>query len=44
MTLSITMGEALAHLADRLSADEAEYVLDQGRPVLYNLLAPHLPA
>jgi len=27
-----------------LSADEADYVLDQGRPVLYNLLAPHLPA
>lgn len=44
VTLSITMGEALAHLADRLSADEAEEVLDQGRPVLYNLLAPHLPA
>jgi AcrR family transcriptional regulator len=44
VTLSITMGEALAHLADRLSADEAEYVLDHGRPVLYNLLAPHLPA
>ncbi|NIK54549.1 TetR/AcrR family transcriptional regulator [Kribbella shirazensis] len=44
VTLSITMGEALAHLADRLSADEAEYVLDRGRPVLYDLLAPHLPA
>ncbi|MET9314394.1 TetR/AcrR family transcriptional regulator [Kribbella sp. NPDC003505] len=44
VTLSITMGEALAHLADRLSADEAEHVLDQGRPVLYDLLAPHLPA
>ncbi|WP_134105678.1 TetR/AcrR family transcriptional regulator [Kribbella pratensis] len=44
VTLSIAMGESLAHLADRLSADEAEYVLDQGRPVLYNLLAPHLPA
>jgi AcrR family transcriptional regulator len=44
VTLSIAMGESLAHLADRLSADEAEYVLDRGRPVLYNLLAPHLPA
>ncbi|GAA3098959.1 hypothetical protein GCM10010530_24310 [Kribbella aluminosa] len=44
VTLCIAMGEALAHLADRLSADEAEYVLDRGRPVLYNLLAPHLPA
>jgi AcrR family transcriptional regulator len=44
VTLSITMGEALAHLADRLPVDEAEAVLAQGRPVLYNLLAPHLPA
>jgi AcrR family transcriptional regulator len=44
VTLSIAMGEALAHLADRLSADEAEYVLEQGRPVLYGVLAPHLPA
>ncbi|MFD7161097.1 TetR/AcrR family transcriptional regulator [Kribbella sp. NPDC059898] len=44
VTLSIAMGEALAHLADRLSGDEAEYVLDRGRPVLYDLLAPHLPA
>jgi AcrR family transcriptional regulator len=42
VTLSITMGEALAHLADRLDPAEAEYVLSQGRPVLYNLLAPHL--
>jgi len=44
VTLSITMGESLAHLADRLPDDEAEYVLAQGRPVLYNLLAPHLPS
>lgn len=44
VTLSITMGEALAHLADRLDPREADYVLSQGRPVLYNLLAPHLPA
>jgi AcrR family transcriptional regulator len=44
VTLSITMGEALAHLADRLSADEAAYVLSHGRPVLHNLLAPHLPS
>jgi AcrR family transcriptional regulator len=44
VTLSIAMGEALAHLADRLPADEATYVLDQGRPVLYALLAPHLPS
>lgn len=43
VTLSITMGESLAHLADRLPPDEAEYVVAQGRPVLYNLLAPHLP-
>ena len=42
--LSITMGESLAHLADRLPLDEAEYVLSQGRPVLYNLLSPHLPS
>jgi hypothetical protein len=38
------MGESLAHLADRLPRDEAEYVVSQGRPVLYNLLAPHLPS
>lgn len=44
VTLSITMGESLAHLADRLPADEAEYVLSQGRPVLYSLLSPHLPS
>jgi hypothetical protein len=44
VTLSITMGEALAHLADRLSPDEAQYVLAQGRPTLHNLLAPHLPS
>ena len=44
VTLSITMGEALAHLADRLDPAEAEYVLTQGRPVLYNLLSPHLPS
>lgn len=44
VTLAITMGEALAHLADRLSAAEAKAVLEQGRPVLYDLIAPHLPA
>ena len=44
VTLSITMGEALAHLADRLPPAEADYVLAQGVPTLYNLLAPHLPS
>lgn len=43
VTLTIAMGEALAHLADRLTPDEAEYVLAQGRPALHRLLAPHLP-
>jgi hypothetical protein len=27
-----------------LPSAEADYVLSQGRPVLYNLLAPHLPS
>jgi hypothetical protein len=44
VTLSIAMGESLAHLADRLPSAEADYVLSQGRPVLYNLLAPHVPS
>ncbi|MEU4603577.1 TetR/AcrR family transcriptional regulator [Kribbella sp. NPDC023972] len=44
VTLSITMGEALAHLADRLDPAEAEYVLSQGRPTLHRLLEPHLPS
>ena len=43
MTLTIAMGEALAHLADRLPAEDAEYVLAQGRPALHRLLEPHLP-
>jgi AcrR family transcriptional regulator len=43
VTLTIAMGEALAHLADRLPADDAEYVLAQGRPALHRLLEPHLP-
>jgi hypothetical protein len=42
--LAITMGEALAHLADRLPPDEAESVLTQGLPTLHNLLQPHLPS
>ncbi|GAA1705060.1 hypothetical protein GCM10009745_60740 [Kribbella yunnanensis] len=44
VTLSIAMGEALAHLADRLPEAEAEYVLSQGMPALYSTLAPHFPA
>ncbi len=44
VTLSIAMGEALAHLADRLPEAEAEYVLAQGLPALYSTLAPHFPA
>jgi AcrR family transcriptional regulator len=43
VTLTIAMGEALAHLADRLPAEEAEYVLSRGRPTLHRLLEPHLP-
>jgi AcrR family transcriptional regulator len=43
VTLTIAMGEALAHLADRLPAGEAEYVLSRGRPTLHRLLEPHLP-
>ena len=43
VTLTIAMGEALAHLADRLPAAEAEYVLSRGRPTLHRLLEPHLP-
>ncbi|MDX6261005.1 MAG: hypothetical protein QOH84_2693 [Kribbellaceae bacterium] len=43
VTLTIAMGEALAHLADRLPAADAEYVLAQGRPALHRLLEPHLP-
>jgi AcrR family transcriptional regulator len=43
VTLTIAMGEALAHLADRLPAEEAEYVLSKGRPTLHRLLEPHLP-
>ena len=44
VTLAITMGEALAHLADRLPPDEAELVLAQGLPTLHNVLQPHLPS
>jgi AcrR family transcriptional regulator len=43
VTLTIAMGEALAHLADRLPAEDAEYVLSRGRPTLHRLLEPHLP-
>ncbi|GAA0611555.1 TetR/AcrR family transcriptional regulator [Kribbella sandramycini] len=43
VTTSIAMGEALAHLADRLSEAEAEYVLAQGLPAIYSLLAPYFP-
>lgn len=44
VTLTIAMGEALAHLADRVPVADSEYVLAQGRPALYQLLEPHLPA
>ena len=44
VTVCIAMGEALAHLADRLPEAEAEYVLAQGLPALYSLLAPHFDA
>lgn len=43
VTLTIAMGEALAHLADRLPAEDADYVLAEGRPVLHRILEPHLP-
>ncbi len=43
VTLTIAMGEALAHLADRLPPEEADYVLGRGRPALHRLLEPHLP-
>ncbi|MFF1817140.1 TetR/AcrR family transcriptional regulator [Kribbella sp. NPDC058245] len=44
VTTSIAMGEALAHLADRLPEAESESVLRQGLPALYSLLAPHFAA
>lgn len=43
VTLTITMGEALAHLADRLPAEDAGHVLRQGLPTLHRLLEPYLP-
>jgi len=43
VTLTITMGEALAHLADRLCVEEADYVLAKGRTALYSVLAAYLP-
>jgi AcrR family transcriptional regulator len=43
VTLAIAMGEALAHLADRLPAAAADYVLGEGRPALHRLLESHLP-
>ncbi|WP_328988750.1 TetR/AcrR family transcriptional regulator [Kribbella sp. NBC_01245] len=43
VTLSITMGEAVAHLADRLPAADASHVLVTGRATLHRLLEPHLP-
>lgn len=43
VTLSITMGESLSHLAERLPDDDAEFVVAIGRPTLYRLLEPYLP-
>jgi AcrR family transcriptional regulator len=43
VTLTITMGEALSHLADRLPPEEADNVLAQGIPTLHRLLEPYLP-
>ncbi|WP_145806326.1 TetR/AcrR family transcriptional regulator [Kribbella amoyensis] len=42
VTLTITMGEALAHLADRLPDEDAERVLSHGLPTLHRLLEPYL--
>jgi AcrR family transcriptional regulator len=42
VTLTITMGEALAHLADRLPAEAADQVLAEGLPTLHRLLEPYL--
>ncbi|GAB3838062.1 hypothetical protein GCM10028799_78190 [Kribbella italica] len=43
VTLTITMGEALSHLSERLDPVDAEIVLAQGRPTLHRLLEPFLP-
>lgn len=43
VTLTITMGEALAHLADRLPAQDADQVLAQGCAALHRLLEAYLP-
>ncbi|MFC0624495.1 TetR/AcrR family transcriptional regulator [Kribbella deserti] len=43
VTMSITMGEAVAHLADRLPEADATHVLVTGRAALHQLLEPHLP-
>jgi AcrR family transcriptional regulator len=43
VTLAITMGEAVAHLADRLSGTDSQHVLTEGRRALHRLLESHLP-
>lgn len=43
VTLSITMGEAVAHLADRLDDTDTAPVLSEGRAALHRLLETHLP-
>jgi len=43
VTLTIALGETVAHLADRLPAGEADDVLTMGRTALHSLLAAHLP-
>jgi hypothetical protein len=43
VTLVITMGESVAHLADRLDPPASDDVLRTGLDTLYTVLAPHLP-
>jgi AcrR family transcriptional regulator len=44
VTLVITMGESVAHLADRLDPPADAAVLRTGLDTLYTVLAPYLPA
>lgn len=41
VTLAITMGESIAHLADRLPRHSADIVLRRGRQALHDVLAPY---
>jgi AcrR family transcriptional regulator len=43
VSLVITMGESVAHLADRLEPPADAEVLRTGLDALYEVLAPHLP-